>query len=432
VAGISGPYSERAISSALTDNRSVRIVFFEFVQHLGGARRSTVEFAERLSHHAEVCVVDPYGGCEPFTQAVLKARLNYHILMPERKARIVGGQGQPLRRLLGLAQAMPDLYLCRRRLAEIILRLQPSLISCNNFKSAFVVGTIAALRRAPLMMHMRGWYTPDMLAPYNRWLCRRRCAALLAVSRATKAALMCSGIDAAKIHVLHNPVAVDALLERSCRPLVNLPPHADSPVRLLVPAALMSSKGQHTAIAALRKVLDAGIDAVLWLAGPHSSPYGKDKDYPGALCSLAKELGVAGRVAVLGQREDIPQLLAAATTVVLPTHTEGHPRALLEAFALAKPVAATPVGGIQDMIVPGLTGLFFDVEDAEGCAACIEALVRDPIGAKRIGRNAQEYVRLAFTPEQQTQQALAIFRRIVSSVSIPPVAPRVESEGGEP
>ncbi|NLF33080.1 MAG: glycosyltransferase family 4 protein, partial [Planctomycetes bacterium] len=127
--------------------------------------------------------------------------------------------------------------------------------------------------------------------------------------------------------------------------------------------------------------------------------------------ALAASLGVSDRVEWLGLRHDVPQLMNAATVVTLPSHTEGHPRVILEAMSLGRPVAATPVGGIQDMIMPEVTGLLFEVDDAEGLARCIRRFTDSPADAERMGRQAQDYIRRCFRLEQQTEKALAFLRQ---------------------
>jgi glycosyltransferase involved in cell wall biosynthesis len=227
--------------------------------------------------------------------------------------------------------------------------------------------------------------------------------------------LICSGIDASKIHVLPNPIDVDAMLAKADRPLEADLPQVDRPVRILLPAGLMRAKGQHTAVAAMRRVLDAGHDAVLWLAGDVG--FGTDQTYVPQTQELARKRGVADRVEWLGLRTDMPQLMKAATIVVLPTWSEGMPRAVLEAMALAKPVAATPVGGVVDLVLHGVTGLLFDVEDDAGLAACVDRFVRDPNEAADIGRQAQRYMRMNFQPARQIDRALEIFGRLAGQAS---------------
>jgi glycosyltransferase involved in cell wall biosynthesis len=160
----------------------------------------------------------------------------------------------------------------------------------------------------------------------------------------------------------------------------------------------------------LKLTLDQGHDAVLWLAGEP----GPSKEYVDSVKDLGRRLGVADRVEWLGLRGDVPQIMKAATAVILPSHSEGHPRVILEAMALAKPVVATPVGGITDMVAPNVTGWLHEIEDEEGLAECINRIIGDPAAAEKVGKQAQEYCRLSFAPAQQVQRALKVFQMCAS------------------
>ncbi|KKK77298.1 hypothetical protein LCGC14_2855030 [marine sediment metagenome] len=112
-----------------------------------------------------------------------------------------------------------------------------------------------------------------------------------------------------------------------------------------------------------------------------------------------------------------PQIIKAASMVVLPTWTEGHPRVSLEAMALERPFVATPVGGILDMVLPGVTGMLFEVEDPAGMAEQVCRLAADPQLAERIACDASRYVEQNFTPDQQIERLLGILAKITSGDS---------------
>jgi len=391
----------------------MRIVFLGFTTHYGGASRSQIELAARLNRHADVSVIDVYGCCESYVQAARDAGLDLHVLEPS-EARIIGGHGRPLLRAARVLSSAREMFALRKKTRRLLAELGASVVCTNNAKSIMLATRLWSRRQpVPLAVHLRGWYTPDMIPPQARWLFQKRCAGLLAVSQATKSALMCSGIDSGKIHVLTNPIDVEAVTARADSPLDAPLPQSERAVRILLPAGLMKEKGQHTAVRAMRGILDAGHDAVLWLAGDVG--FGTDTQYVPRTKALADKLGVSDRVQWLGLRSDVPQLMKAATVVILPTWSEGMPRAVLEAMALARPVAATPTGGVTDLILDGVTGLLFDVEDDEGLAACVDRLVRDESLARRLGETARRNMRENFRTDAQTARALEIFRRIASS-----------------
>ncbi len=387
----------------------MRIVFLQIVGEYGGHIRCLVEFAKRLSEHADVSIVDAYGTCDAFTQAVREAKLDYHVLVPGGKLGAIGRQR--FRRVLNMPSVFFGILKLRARATALLHELNPTVVCSNDLRSAFSFGISRTLRHVPLVVQMHGWYTPEWLTFYTKWLARNRCAALLAVSHQTKTALTCSGIDPKKIYVLHNPIDVDETLALADREPEGPLPQVDRPVRLLIPAALRRMKGHHTVVGAMRHILDAGHDAVLWLAGDRADD---EPDYVEKTQALAERIGVADRVEWLGLRGDVPQLMKAATIVIFPSHTEGHPRVTLEAMALEKPFASTPVGGLLDMVLPEVTGLLFDVDDEEGLARCVDRFVHDPQAAQRMAKAGQDYVRACFTPAKQIETAMSIFEKVIA------------------
>jgi sugar transferase (PEP-CTERM/EpsH1 system associated) len=87
---------------------------------------------------------------------------------------------------------------------------------------------------------------------------------------------------------------------------------------------------------------------------------------------LASELGISGRVRILGEREDIPALMRAMDVFVLPSIAEGMSNTILEAMASGVPVLATKVGGNPELVLDGMTGTLFEPQDVDGLGAILE------------------------------------------------------------
>ncbi len=103
------------------------------------------------------------------------------------------------------------------------------------------------------------------------------------------------------------------------------------------------------------------------------------------LGALAKTLGIGRSVTFAGQRQDVPDCLAAMDVFVLPSLNEGMGRALVEAMAAGRPVVATRVGGIPAIIEDRATGLLVPPQDSDALAGALAELLRDPARAKEIG-----------------------------------------------
>lgn len=100
-----------------------------------------------------------------------------------------------------------------------------------------------------------------------------------------------------------------------------------------------------------------------------------------ALAAVAAS-GMASRIRLLGDRPDVPSLLAAADGVVLSSHWEGHPMIVLEAAAAGRPMVATAAPGTVDVIEDGVTGLLAAPGDPGGLGAALSRLRDLPSGAR--------------------------------------------------
>jgi glycosyltransferase involved in cell wall biosynthesis len=121
-------------------------------------------------------------------------------------------------------------------------------------------------------------------------------------------------------------------------------------------------------------------------------------------------LGLEDRVLLLGTRRDVPELLAASDSFVLPSLWEGLPVALVEAMASRLPVIATDVNGTSQVMVAGVTGWLVPPGDAGALARAMVELVTDPVGACAMADAAATRA-AAFGAQAQADQLFALFRR---------------------
>jgi glycosyltransferase involved in cell wall biosynthesis len=122
----------------------------------------------------------------------------------------------------------------------------------------------------------------------------------------------------------------------------------------------------------------------------------------------ARDLGLGDRVQFLGFRNDVARVIAAADVVVLPSHAEGFPLAVLEAMACGKPVIATPVGGVAEAVVDGVTGLLTPPGNPAALAEAIARLVSDEALRRRMGAAARRRIEERFS--------MTVFARAVQGV----------------
>ena len=128
--------------------------------------------------------------------------------------------------------------------------------------------------------------------------------------------------------------------------------------------------------------------------------------------ALADTLNLGGRVRFLGALE--PGAVWGAMNrfgvAVLSTLSEGMPNAVLEAMLAGRPVVATAVGGLEEIVTDGVTGFLVPVRDASAMAAPIARLLKDPPLAVRMGAAARAHVQAAHGVDRMVDDFLGLWR----------------------
>ena len=191
----------------------------------------------------------------------------------------------------------------------------------------------------------------------------------------------------------------------------------------VVAARLEEQKGHTVLLDALGEVWKRGLDFTLAVAG--------DGALRGALEERAQQLGLGQRVRFLGQVDDVGPLLAAADAVVLPSLWEGLPLTLLEAMARSRPVIATAVGGVGEVIDNGVHGVLVPAGDVLALADELERFHRKTERAIRLGRAGGERVRADYTWQAVVEGFEAVYDDVLGLATFDPGArPDAPSRGG--
>jgi glycosyltransferase involved in cell wall biosynthesis len=180
-----------------------------------------------------------------------------------------------------------------------------------------------------------------------------------------------------------------------------------------VVARLEPEKGHPTLFEAWPAVLRAAPDAYLLVIGE-----GSQRE---ALEALARELKIAHRVVFTGRRDDVPAVTAAIDVAVLPSYREAQGLSILEALALARPVVASNVGGIPEMLEDGITGLLVEPHDADALAAAITRLLVDHPYADMLARQGHDLVHDRFCIELMVEAVERIYEEGARKVRVPAV-----------
>ncbi len=120
---------------------------------------------------------------------------------------------------------------------------------------------------------------------------------------------------------------------------------------------------------------------------------------------------------MLGNRDDIPELLLAADVFVFTSEFEGMPNVVMEAMYAGLPVVSTDVGGIPGLIQNGFHGYLHRVGDSEGMASSVESLLRDPESAKTMGERGRETIQRDFTIRVLADRVISAYRQQMQPLS---------------
>lgn len=249
---------------------------------------------------------------------------------------------------------------------------------------------------------------PDHLGSAVRWLLNRAAqsaGAILSVSQAVQDAWLRHFPQSRfKCEVVPGGVDIDAILTDSqdrltARRQWNLPDEA--PVALCV-ARLMEDKGLDVLLRALAKAPE-------WFALVVGE--GPQRD---TLLRLATEVGVGERVRFTGYLPALDSVWSACDVAVVPSRREGLGLFALEAMAAAKPVIASNVGGLSEVVLPGETGWLVPPDDAEALSSALQHALALRSMWHDMGKRGREYVERHYTWEHTVHRLTDVYRRLRS------------------
>ncbi len=166
---------------------------------------------------------------------------------------------------------------------------------------------------------------------------------------------------------------------------------------------LQPVKGVEYGIRAFAKALSMNSNLHLALAG--------EGEQRAELVNLVTELNIQEKVSFLGARRDLPDVLSAADSVLMPSLTEGFPRVAIEAMAAAKPVIATRVGGVPEAVVHNETGILVESRDVDAMTNAIIETSRDTERQAAFGRKARARVEQLYSAESYVTRLDEMYQR---------------------
>jgi len=353
--------------------------------NVGGVETGTVDFAKYLVQHGHKAVVVSNGGKLVSGLETLGAR---HYCLPVHKKslwaiiRTIGA----LRKII--QDEKIDIVHARSRVPAWI-----SYFACRKTKAAFIT-TCHGYYKSRIFSQVMGW------------------SKLVIVPSKVIGRHMIDDFNVLPRSIRRIPRSVD--LEKFT--VQKKPVQGKSSCTITIVGRITPLKGHTYFLKAMAKVIRTVPYAKIWVVG--DAPI-KKAAYKKELELLARRLGIESHVEFLGNRRDIPQILAQTDVLVLSTVTqEAFGRVILEAQAAGVPVVATKVGGVIDIIDEGETGLLVFPKDTDGMAQAVIRLVNDRVLADRLVAQAKVKLEGNFTLEHMASSIIKVYEELLNSVNI--------------
>ena len=292
-----------------------------------------------------------------------------------------------------------------RQVAQAVRAVRPDVVH-THLIHADVYGAFAAARaRATLVStkHNDDPFRSGRTRHLEKLLTRR--AALVVCITAALASFNRDvvGLPPAKLRVVH--YGLDA------PPAPWGPPGgpdlpAEAPVLLAI-ARLVPQKGLDTAIEALAHVRERHADARLVVLG--------EGPLQGELGALAGARGLADAVSFPGRVGDVALWLRRCSLLLHTARWEGFGLALLEAMLCARPIVASSVSSIPEIVADGETGLLVPPDDPLAAADAVSALLDDPVRAAALGVAGEARARAEFSVAKMADRTAAVYEEALSS-----------------
>ncbi|MBI4636032.1 MAG: glycosyltransferase family 4 protein [Candidatus Rokubacteria bacterium] len=283
-----------------------------------------------------------------------------------------------------------------RRLRALLAARGIRLAHAHSSRGALYTALAARRRGIPLVWHVRIVDRDPLLDGPLMFFSTR----VIAVSEAVRGRFGGSRFRD-KVRVVYNGVNAEYWTAPAASP-----PSGDGPVVLVV-GRLMPEKGQATLLRAAPAVLSRVPSARFVLLG---TDHGGERE---RLERLAQSLGIRQAVEIRSWIADPRRAYAEADVVAVPSRMEGFGRVLVEAGCLAKPVVASRVGGIPEVVVDGETGLLVPHDDPKAWAEALSRLLGDPGLRTRLGRAGRERALSRFSARRHVEGVEAVYAELV-------------------
>ena len=327
--------------------------------------------------------------------------------------------------LPGLSRELSPLRdaLAAWRLARIIRKVRPDIVHTHTAKAG-AVGRVGALLsgRRPVIVHtfhghvLRGYFgtAGALLFRAIETALARISDRLIAVSPEVRDELVRLRVaPESKFSVVRLGIELEPRVDFDGDPAEVRRRHGIPAEKFVVGwfGRMTAVKRTEDLLTMLTGARERGIDALLVLVG--------DGDDRPRLEQRAHDLGIAKSCLFLGYQENVAAWYAVCDAVIISSANEGTPVTIIEAMAAGRPVVATKVGGIPDVVDDHETGFVVRMGDTHAMAERLEILARDPARRAEMGRLGRERVLERYSVSRLVDDVDSLYRELLGTASSP-------------
>ena len=243
---------------------------------------------------------------------------------------------------------------------------------------------------------------PETKSWYTRYLYNRRVDGVVAISRVIMELLVEAGVEVGRIRLIHSGIDPERFVGCAAASAV-----AEREAVVGIVAALEIRKGHRYLLEAAARLKQRGHKIKYLVAG--EGPARRELEERVKALSLVDEVRFCGFVS------DAPDFLSQIDVFILPSLYEGLGVAVLEAMAAGKPVIASRVGGLPELVADGETGLLVAPKNVEGLVEAIARLADDKSLAREMGRKGAARARASFSLENMAAQNEAYYYELIGA-----------------
>jgi L-malate glycosyltransferase len=290
----------------------------------------------------------------------------------------------------------------RLRLSRYLHRNLTAIAHAFDFYTNLMLIPAARLARVPVVIGSQR-QLGDLLSPMKRraqMAMFRWCDSVVCNSRAAAGRLMEEGLPECRIAVIGNGLSASAFAKTS--PVL---PQGSGLLRVGMIARMNTEAKNHRLLLQAASQLRGKfprLEFVLVGDGPLRSELERE----------AEKLGIRDQVLFLGDRRDIPAVLASLDLSVLPSASESLSNAIIESMAAGVPVVASNVGGNPELVTEG-RGALVPPDQPQALADAIEHILRDAPRRIELGRNAKKFAQANFTIDHMRYQHEALYAALL-------------------